>query len=109
MNGQTPSFQQNCLTLFHLRRAFSHQNLHVDLNLKESLYVGGAPDYSRIARAAALTDGFKGTIQKVNIYEPVLFDGVCSVVFYANGTAACYFKGPLGRFTVRRKSQRRSY
>uniref|UniRef100_A0A3P8V635 Agrin n=1 Tax=Cynoglossus semilaevis TaxID=244447 RepID=A0A3P8V635_CYNSE len=40
-------------------------NLHVDLNLKESLYVGGAPDYSRIARAAALTDGFKGTIQKI--------------------------------------------
>ncbi|CAF89356.1 unnamed protein product, partial [Tetraodon nigroviridis] len=43
----------------------SHQNLHVDLNLKESLFVGGAPDYSRLARAAALTEGFKGTIQKV--------------------------------------------
>uniref|UniRef100_A0A7N6B1A6 Agrin n=1 Tax=Anabas testudineus TaxID=64144 RepID=A0A7N6B1A6_ANATE len=42
-------------------------NLHVDLNLKESLFVGGAPDYSRLARVAALTDGFKGTIQKVNI------------------------------------------
>ncbi|XP_058499965.1 agrin isoform X8 [Solea solea] len=40
-------------------------NLHVDLNLKESLFVGGAPDYSRLARAAALTDGFKGTIQKI--------------------------------------------
>ena len=43
----------------------SHQNLHVDLNLKESLFIGGAPDYSRLARAAALTEGFKGTIQKV--------------------------------------------
>ncbi|XP_032376917.1 agrin isoform X11 [Etheostoma spectabile] len=43
----------------------SRKNLHVDLNLKESLYVGGAPDYSRLARVAALTDGFKGTIQKI--------------------------------------------
>ncbi|XP_075882651.1 agrin [Nelusetta ayraudi] len=40
-------------------------NLHVDLNLKESLLVGGAPDYSRLARAAALVEGFKGTIQKI--------------------------------------------
>ncbi|XP_056277972.1 agrin isoform X4 [Pseudoliparis swirei] len=40
-------------------------NLHVDLNLKESLFVGGAPDYSRLARVAALTDGFKGTIQEI--------------------------------------------
>ncbi|XP_070695421.1 agrin [Pempheris klunzingeri] len=40
-------------------------NLHVDLNLKESLFVGGAPDYSQLARVAALTDGFKGTIQKI--------------------------------------------
>lgn len=50
----------------------SHQNLHVDLNLKESLFVGGAPDYSRLARAAALTEGFKGTIQKVRLCEPSL-------------------------------------
>uniref|UniRef100_A0A3Q1CUZ5 Agrin n=1 Tax=Amphiprion ocellaris TaxID=80972 RepID=A0A3Q1CUZ5_AMPOC len=35
------------------------------LNLKESLFVGGAPDYSRLARVAALTEGFKGTIQKI--------------------------------------------
>ena len=41
------------------------QNQHTALNLKESLFVGGAPDYSRLARAAALTEGFKGTIQKV--------------------------------------------
>uniref|UniRef100_A0A3Q1C030 Agrin n=1 Tax=Amphiprion ocellaris TaxID=80972 RepID=A0A3Q1C030_AMPOC len=40
-------------------------NMHVDLNLKESLFVGGAPDYSRLARVAALTEGFKGTIQKI--------------------------------------------
>nr|XP_019944757.1 PREDICTED: agrin isoform X10 [Paralichthys olivaceus] len=40
-------------------------NLHVDLNLKETLFVGGAPDYSRLARVAALTEGFKGTIQKI--------------------------------------------
>ncbi|XP_027144522.1 agrin isoform X7 [Larimichthys crocea] len=43
----------------------SRKNLHVDLNLKESLFVGGAPDYSRLARVAALTDGFTGTIQKI--------------------------------------------
>ncbi|XP_031724780.1 agrin isoform X9 [Anarrhichthys ocellatus] len=43
----------------------SRKNLHVDLNLKESLFVGGAPDYSRLARVAALTDGFKGTIQEI--------------------------------------------
>uniref|UniRef100_A0A665WYW1 Agrin n=1 Tax=Echeneis naucrates TaxID=173247 RepID=A0A665WYW1_ECHNA len=51
----------------------SRKNLHVDLNLKESLFVGGAPDYSRLARVAALTDGFKGTIQKiVLIGTPIL-------------------------------------
>ncbi|XP_072771994.1 agrin isoform X1 [Nerophis lumbriciformis] len=43
----------------------SRKNLHVDLNLKESLLVGGAPDYSRLARSAALTEGFVGTIQKI--------------------------------------------
>uniref|UniRef100_A0A8D3A5Y5 Agrin n=1 Tax=Scophthalmus maximus TaxID=52904 RepID=A0A8D3A5Y5_SCOMX len=43
----------------------SEPNLHVDLNLKETLLVGGAPDYSRLARVAALTEGFKGTIQKI--------------------------------------------
>ena len=42
------------------------QNQHTALNLKESLFVGGAPDYSRLARAAALKEGFKGTIQKVS-------------------------------------------
>uniref|UniRef100_A0A8B9HAT5 Agrin n=1 Tax=Astyanax mexicanus TaxID=7994 RepID=A0A8B9HAT5_ASTMX len=38
---------------------------HNDLNLKESLYVGGAPDFSKVARAASLKSGFKGAIQKV--------------------------------------------
>lgn len=54
----------------------SHQNLHVDLNLKESLFVGGAPDYSRLARVAALTEGFKGTIQEVSVGEPPAPRGV---------------------------------
>lgn len=54
----------------------SRQNLHVDLNLKESLFVGGAPDYSRLARVAALTEGFKGTIQKVNVYKHLHLEGV---------------------------------
>ncbi|KAG9353148.1 hypothetical protein JZ751_017724 [Albula glossodonta] len=35
------------------------------LNLKESLYVGGAPDFSKLARAASLSSGFKGAIQKI--------------------------------------------
>ncbi|XP_061592745.1 agrin-like [Cololabis saira] len=48
-------------------------NEHSELNLKESLYVGGAPDYSKLARAAALTEGFKGTIQKIMLMStPVL-------------------------------------
>ncbi|CAK6955068.1 agrin isoform X1 [Scomber scombrus] len=50
-------------------------NLHVDLNLKESLLIGGAPDYSRLARVAALTDGFKGTIQKIILMgTPILLE-----------------------------------
>lgn len=64
-----------------------HQNLHIDLNLKESLFVGGAPDYSRLARGAALTEGFKGTIQKVNIsrfhflsgFVDLLVDHLCDI------------------------------
>ncbi|XP_029689945.1 agrin isoform X9 [Takifugu rubripes] len=51
----------------------SRKNLHVDLNLKESLFVGGAPDYSRLARAAALTEGFKGTIQKIILMGTPIF------------------------------------
>lgn len=57
----------------------SHQNLHVDLNLKESFYVGGAPDYSRLARAAALTEGFKGTIQKVRLVSLCVSGEFCVV------------------------------
>uniref|UniRef100_A0A8D2KTG3 Agrin n=1 Tax=Varanus komodoensis TaxID=61221 RepID=A0A8D2KTG3_VARKO len=38
---------------------------HTSLNLKELLYVGGAPDFSKLARAAALSTNFVGAIQKV--------------------------------------------
>uniref|UniRef100_A0A4X1W8R0 Agrin n=1 Tax=Sus scrofa TaxID=9823 RepID=A0A4X1W8R0_PIG len=38
---------------------------HTILNLKEPLYVGGAPDFSRLARAAAVSSGFDGAIQLV--------------------------------------------
>ncbi|XP_056156000.1 agrin [Lampris incognitus] len=48
-------------------------NQHTALNLKESLYVGGAPDFSQLARAAALKDGFQGTIQKITLMgTPIL-------------------------------------
>ncbi|XP_031422229.1 agrin isoform X3 [Clupea harengus] len=45
----------------------SRKNQHTDLNLKESLYVGGAPDFRQLARAASLKDGFKGAIQKITL------------------------------------------
>uniref|UniRef100_A0A670Z176 Agrin n=1 Tax=Pseudonaja textilis TaxID=8673 RepID=A0A670Z176_PSETE len=38
---------------------------HTSLNLKEPLYVGGAPDFSQLARAAAASASFDGAIQKV--------------------------------------------
>ncbi|CAB1329551.1 unnamed protein product [Coregonus sp. 'balchen'] len=48
-------------------------NQHTALNLKESLFVGGAPDFSRLARAASLKDGFKGAIQKITLMgTPIL-------------------------------------
>uniref|UniRef100_A0A8C2BHF8 Agrin n=1 Tax=Cyprinus carpio TaxID=7962 RepID=A0A8C2BHF8_CYPCA len=47
-------------------------NQHTDLNLKESLFVGGAPDFRKIARAAAIKDGFKGAIQKVRAITDAL-------------------------------------
>ncbi|XP_038145818.1 agrin isoform X3 [Cyprinodon tularosa] len=51
----------------------SRKNKHTELNLKESLFVGGAPDYSKLARAAALEQGFKGTIQKIMLMStPIL-------------------------------------
>ncbi|KAM5140325.1 agrin [Mantella aurantiaca] len=40
---------------------------HNALNLKESLYVGGAPDFSKLARAAAISSSFEGSIQKLTI------------------------------------------
>ena len=43
----------------------SPQVPHTVLNLKEPLYVGGAPDFSKLARAAAVPSGFDGAIQLV--------------------------------------------
>ncbi|XP_072773349.1 agrin isoform X2 [Taeniopygia guttata] len=40
---------------------------HMVLNLKEPLYLGGAPDFSRLARAAAVSSGFEGALQKVSV------------------------------------------
>ncbi|XP_030883005.1 agrin isoform X3 [Leptonychotes weddellii] len=40
---------------------------HTVLNLKEPLYVGGAPDFSKLARAAAVSSGFDGVIQRVSL------------------------------------------
>ncbi|XP_011857385.1 PREDICTED: agrin [Mandrillus leucophaeus] len=40
---------------------------HTVLNLKEPLYVGGAPDFSKLARAAAVSSGFNGAIQLVSL------------------------------------------
>ncbi|KPP61769.1 hypothetical protein Z043_120095, partial [Scleropages formosus] len=46
---------------------------HSSLNLKETLFVGGAPDFSKLARAAALKDGFKGAVQKITLMgTPIL-------------------------------------
>ena len=43
----------------------SPQVPHTVLNLKEPLFVGGAPDFSKLARAAAVSSGFDGAIQLV--------------------------------------------
>ncbi|KAG7472748.1 hypothetical protein MATL_G00112170 [Megalops atlanticus] len=51
----------------------SRKNQHTALNLKETLFVGGAPDFSKLARAASLKDGFKGAIQKITLMgTPIL-------------------------------------
>ncbi|XP_076874473.1 agrin [Brachyhypopomus gauderio] len=51
----------------------SRKNQHTDLNLKESLFVGGAPDFHQVARAAAIKEGFKGAIQKITLMgRPIL-------------------------------------
>uniref|UniRef100_A0A7M4E3Z4 Agrin n=1 Tax=Crocodylus porosus TaxID=8502 RepID=A0A7M4E3Z4_CROPO len=43
---------------------------HAFLNLKEPLYVGGAPDFSKLARAAAISTSFDGALQRVRPREP---------------------------------------
>ncbi|NXL15067.1 AGRIN protein, partial [Setophaga kirtlandii] len=40
---------------------------HMVLNLKEPLYVGGAPDFSKLARAAAISSGFEGAVQRISV------------------------------------------
>uniref|UniRef100_A0A452IZZ2 Agrin n=1 Tax=Gopherus agassizii TaxID=38772 RepID=A0A452IZZ2_9SAUR len=45
----------------------SWQVPHTSLNLKEPLYVGGAPDFSKLARAAAISTGFDGAVQRVRL------------------------------------------
>uniref|UniRef100_A0A8C8SKM8 Agrin n=1 Tax=Pelusios castaneus TaxID=367368 RepID=A0A8C8SKM8_9SAUR len=40
---------------------------HTSLNLKEPLYVGGAPDFSKLARAAAISTSFDGAVQKISM------------------------------------------
>ncbi|KAJ6658757.1 hypothetical protein lerEdw1_019678, partial [Lerista edwardsae] len=40
---------------------------HAYLNLKEPFYVGGAPDFSKLARAAAISTSFEGAIQKISM------------------------------------------
>ncbi|NXO75657.1 AGRIN protein, partial [Sitta europaea] len=39
---------------------------HMVLNLKEPFYIGGAPDFSKLARAAAISSGFEGAVQRVS-------------------------------------------
>lgn len=46
------------------------------LNLKEPLYVGGAPDFSKLARGAAVSSGFDGAIQLVWGRVPARFSTV---------------------------------
>nr|XP_023651627.1 agrin-like isoform X4 [Paramormyrops kingsleyae] len=46
---------------------------HTILNLKDSLFVGGAPDFRKLARAAALRDGFNGAVQSITLMgTPIL-------------------------------------
>ncbi|TRZ07641.1 hypothetical protein HGM15179_019466, partial [Zosterops borbonicus] len=40
---------------------------HMVLNLKEPLFVGGAPELSRLARAAAISSGFQGALQRISL------------------------------------------
>ncbi|PKU32407.1 hypothetical protein llap_17288 [Limosa lapponica baueri] len=40
---------------------------HTFLNLKEPFYVGGAPDFSKLARAAAISTSFNGAVQRISV------------------------------------------
>nr|XP_023685478.1 agrin-like isoform X3 [Paramormyrops kingsleyae] len=51
----------------------SRKYQHAALNLKESFFVGGVPDFSKLARVASLSTGFKGAIQKITLMgSPIL-------------------------------------
>lgn len=63
------------------------------LNLKEPLYVGGAPDFSKLARGAEVSSGFDGAIQLVWRWAPA--SGVERVIVcgdYVPGEA-CLIRG----------------
>ncbi|XP_039611507.1 agrin isoform X5 [Polypterus senegalus] len=45
----------------------SRKDQHTELNLKEPLYVGGAPDFSKLARAASINTGFTGAVQEIKL------------------------------------------
>ncbi|CAN0035218.1 unnamed protein product [Lampetra planeri] len=52
---------------------------HLSLDLREALFLGGVPDYTRTARAAAITSGLDGAIQKFSVSGfNVLLDVVSS-------------------------------
>ncbi|NWY00427.1 AGRIN protein, partial [Nothoprocta ornata] len=40
---------------------------HTFLNLKEPFYVGGAPDFSKLARAAAISTSLEGAVQRISV------------------------------------------
>ncbi|XP_032824188.2 agrin-like isoform X2 [Petromyzon marinus] len=52
---------------------------HLSLDLRGALFLGGVPDYTRTARAAAITSGLDGAIQKFSVSGfNVLLDVVSS-------------------------------
>ncbi|KAJ7306392.1 hypothetical protein JRQ81_009738 [Phrynocephalus forsythii] len=62
------SARKGAMRINHGERIMGESPLpHTSLNLKEPLYVGGAPDFSKLARAAAMSTSFDGAIQKISI------------------------------------------
>uniref|UniRef100_A0A8C3JZZ3 Agrin n=1 Tax=Calidris pygmaea TaxID=425635 RepID=A0A8C3JZZ3_9CHAR len=52
---------------------------HTFLNLKEPFYVGGAPDFSKLARAAAISTSFNGAVQRVRALLGSLGQGAIEI------------------------------